>query len=93
LSQRRLGHSGAGSSPRAASWPPACTRINDAGVLRDDAGSNIRKSPATALPRAYAETLGYPDAVNLMQQTLEEERIADEKLTRLAERFVNSRAR
>ena len=43
--------------------------------------------------RAYAETLGDRDAVNLLQQTLEEERMADEKLTRLAQRFVNSRAR
>ena len=43
--------------------------------------------------RAYAETLGHLDAVNLLQQTLEEERMADEKLTGLARRFVNSRAR
>jgi ferritin-like metal-binding protein YciE len=28
----------------------------------------------------------------LLQQTLEEERAADEKLTRLAERFVNPQA-
>ena len=42
--------------------------------------------------RAYAGTLGHLDAGNLLQQTLEEERMADEKLTRLAERFVNSRA-
>ena len=43
--------------------------------------------------RAYAETLGHVDAVKLLRETLEEERMADEKLTRLAERFVNSRAR
>lgn len=43
--------------------------------------------------RAYAGTLGHVDAMNLLQQTLEEERMANEKLTRLAERFVNSRAR
>lgn len=43
--------------------------------------------------RAYAATLGHLDAVNLLQETLEEERRADEKLTRLAERFVNDRAR
>jgi len=28
-----------------------------------------------------------------LRETLEEERMADEKLTRIAERFVNSRAR
>jgi ferritin-like metal-binding protein YciE len=39
--------------------------------------------------RSYAETLGYTFAAQLLQQTLEEERAADETLTRLAERFIN----
>jgi ferritin-like metal-binding protein YciE len=39
--------------------------------------------------RTYAETLGYTYAAQLLQQTLDEERAADEKLTTLAERFVN----
>jgi ferritin-like metal-binding protein YciE len=39
--------------------------------------------------RTYAETLGYTFAAQLLQQTLDEERAADEKLTHLAERFVN----
>ncbi len=39
--------------------------------------------------RTYAETLGYTHAARLLQQTLEEERATDEKLTHLAERFVN----
>jgi ferritin-like metal-binding protein YciE len=39
--------------------------------------------------RAYAETLGFTHAAQLLQHTLEEERAADEKLTRLAQRFVN----
>jgi ferritin-like metal-binding protein YciE len=39
--------------------------------------------------RAYAEMLGYTYAAQLLQQTLEEEKAADEKLTRLATRFVN----
>jgi ferritin-like metal-binding protein YciE len=39
--------------------------------------------------RTYAETLGYTYAAQLLQQSLEEERAADEKLTLLAERFVN----
>jgi ferritin-like metal-binding protein YciE len=43
--------------------------------------------------RAYAHTLGHLHAANLLQETLEEERIADGKLTHLAERFVNCRAR
>ena len=39
--------------------------------------------------RTQAETLGYTHARRLLEQTLEEERAADEKLGRLAERFVN----
>jgi ferritin-like metal-binding protein YciE len=39
--------------------------------------------------RSYAEMLGYTFASQLLQQTLDEERSADEKLTHLAERFVN----
>jgi ferritin-like metal-binding protein YciE len=39
--------------------------------------------------RTYAEILGYTYASQLLQQTLEEERAADAKLTHLAERFVN----
>ena len=39
--------------------------------------------------RTYAGTLGFTYAARLLQQTLEEERAADEKLTHLAERFVN----
>jgi ferritin-like metal-binding protein YciE len=39
--------------------------------------------------RTHAETLGYIHAAQLLQQTLEEEKVTDERLTRLAERFVN----
>jgi ferritin-like metal-binding protein YciE len=39
--------------------------------------------------RTFAETLGFPYAAQLLQQTLEEERAADQKLTQLAERFIN----
>jgi ferritin-like metal-binding protein YciE len=39
--------------------------------------------------RAFAETLGYTYAAQLLQQTLEEEKAMDHQLTRLAERFVN----
>ena len=39
--------------------------------------------------RTFAETLGYTYASQLLQQTLEEERATDRKLTLLAERFVN----
>lgn len=39
--------------------------------------------------RTFAQTLGYTYAAELLQQALEEERMMDEQLTRLAERFVN----
>lgn len=39
--------------------------------------------------RTYAEMLGCPRAAELLQATLEEERAADEKLTRIARRFIN----
>jgi ferritin-like metal-binding protein YciE len=44
---------------------------------------------AYASLKRYAETLGYTYAAQLLEQTLEEERATDEKLARLAERFVN----
>jgi ferritin-like metal-binding protein YciE len=39
--------------------------------------------------RTFAATLGYAHAADLLQQTLDEERNTDEKLSNLAERFVN----
>jgi ferritin-like metal-binding protein YciE len=39
--------------------------------------------------RTYAQLLGFTDAAQLLQQTLAEERAADQQLTQLAERFVN----
>jgi ferritin-like metal-binding protein YciE len=39
--------------------------------------------------RAHAEMLGFAPAAQLLQQTLDEERAADERLTQLAQRFVN----
>ena len=39
--------------------------------------------------RTYAEMLGLDRAAQLLQETLEEERATDEKLTRIAKGFVN----
>ena len=38
---------------------------------------------------AYAEMLGESEAVDLLTQTLDEEKQTDQKLTQLAERIVN----
>lgn len=42
--------------------------------------------------RAWAEKLGHNDAVRLLQQTLDEESMANEKLTELAESHINMEA-
>jgi ferritin-like metal-binding protein YciE len=42
--------------------------------------------------RAWAERLGYDQAARLLQQTLDEESMANEKLTRIAESHVNMEA-
>jgi ferritin-like metal-binding protein YciE len=43
--------------------------------------------------RAHAETLGYTRAAQLLQETLNEEKEADRKLTEIAESYVNEYAR
>jgi ferritin-like metal-binding protein YciE len=43
--------------------------------------------------RTHAETLGYSNAANLLQQTLDEEKEADQKLTKIAETQVNEYAK
>ena len=42
--------------------------------------------------RTWAEQLGMREAVTLLQQTLDEERATDEKLTKLARQTVNRKA-
>jgi ferritin-like metal-binding protein YciE len=42
--------------------------------------------------RTWAEQLGHHEAAELLQQTLDEEKQTDEKLTRLAEQMVNQEA-
>ena len=42
--------------------------------------------------RAWAQQLGLRDVANLLQETLEEERATDKKLTQLAESMVNQQA-
>ena len=42
--------------------------------------------------RAWAEKLGHNDHVRILQETLDEESLANEKLTELAESFINMEA-
>jgi ferritin-like metal-binding protein YciE len=43
--------------------------------------------------RTYAQKLGYTQAARLLEQTLQEERQTDEKLTQLAESGINQQAK
>jgi ferritin-like metal-binding protein YciE len=51
--------------------------------------SNITRSPTLI---AWARRLGRSDVTNLLQQTLDEEKATDAKLTKLAEANVNQKA-
>ena len=42
--------------------------------------------------RAWAEQMGHSEAVNLLSETLDEEKAADEKLTEIAETMANEEA-
>jgi ferritin-like metal-binding protein YciE len=48
--------------------------------------------PAMELCVAWAEGLGLNDAVELLQETLEEEEATDEALTEIAKSTINQRA-
>lgn len=64
----------------------------DAGLII--AGQKIEHHEIAAYGSAVtlAKVLGYSDAARLLQQTLEEEKNTDRKLTQLAESFINQRA-
>lgn len=42
--------------------------------------------------RTYADLLGHDEAANLLQETLDEEKETDQKLTELAEAMINTKA-
>ncbi|MBN8826353.1 MULTISPECIES: ferritin-like domain-containing protein [unclassified Spirosoma] len=64
----------------------------DAGLII--AGQKIEHHEIASYGSAVtlAQVLGYHEAARLLQQTLDEEKNADKKLTTLAESFVNNRA-
>lgn len=43
--------------------------------------------------RNFAQQLGHPDVANILQQTLDEEKMTDKRLTEIAESSVNLQAR
>lgn len=66
--------------------------MRDAGII--SAGQKVEHYEIATYGtlRQFAETLGLKDAVGLLQQTLDEEKAADEKLSRIAVNAVNTEA-
>jgi ferritin-like metal-binding protein YciE len=66
--------------------------LRDAGLIAAANRVEHYEIAAYGSARAFAETLGMAGAVSLLQQTLQEEKEADEKLTGLAKTEVNEEA-
>lgn len=66
--------------------------LRDAGLIACANRVEHYEIAAYGSVRAFAEALGRPEAVTLLEQTLEEEKRADQKLTNLAETMVNDEA-
>ena len=66
--------------------------LRDAGLI--GAGNRVEhyEIAAYGTARSFAQILGYSDAVQLLERTLEEEKAADKKLTAIAESMINDRA-
>lgn len=64
----------------------------EAGLIGDVQRIEHYEIAAYGTARAHARQLGFVEAVKLLSQTLEEEKLADEKLTRIAENKVNVQA-
>jgi ferritin-like metal-binding protein YciE len=66
--------------------------VIDAGLISNAQKVEHYEIAAYGTVRAFAETMGHTEAVQLLQQTLDEEGLTDKKLTQLAERDINNRA-
>ncbi len=66
--------------------------VLDAGLIGAAQRVEHYEIAAYGTARTMAEALGHKKAVKLLDQTLKEEKAADEKLTRIAESVVNVRA-
>lgn len=66
--------------------------VMDAGLIAGAQRVEHYEMAAYGSVRTYAETLGYEEAANLLQQTLDEEGEADKKLTQIAENTINVEA-
>jgi ferritin-like metal-binding protein YciE len=66
--------------------------VLDAGLIAAAQKAEHYEIACYGTARTWAQRLGYNDAARLLQQTLEEESMANEKLTRIAESHVNVEA-
>lgn len=66
--------------------------VLDAGIIAAAQGVEHYEIAGYGTARTWAEMLGEGKAARLLEQTLQEEKQADELLTQLAESFINARA-
>jgi len=66
--------------------------LRDAGLIAAANRVEHYEIAAYGSAKAFAQSLGRKSAVSLLEQTLEEEKEADQKLTRLAESTINTEA-
>jgi ferritin-like metal-binding protein YciE len=66
--------------------------LRDAGLIAAANRVEHYEIAAYGSARTFAQTLGLGQAATLLEQTLQEEKEADQKLTRLAEQMVNEEA-
>jgi ferritin-like metal-binding protein YciE len=66
--------------------------LRDAGLIASANRVEHYEIAAYGSARTFAETLGLREAASLLEQTLQEEKKADQKLTQLAESMVNEEA-
>jgi ferritin-like metal-binding protein YciE len=70
----------------------AAERVLDAGLIAAAQKVEHYEIAAYGTVRTWAEQLGMDDAVELLQQTLDEEKQTDDKLTELAKSTINEEA-
>jgi ferritin-like metal-binding protein YciE len=66
--------------------------LRDAGIIACANRVEHYEIAAYGSARTFAQTLGLREAASLLEQTLQEEKAADQKLTQLAESMVNEEA-
>jgi ferritin-like metal-binding protein YciE len=66
--------------------------LRDAGLIASANRVEHYEMAAYGSARTFAQTLGLAEAASLLEQTLQEEKKADQKLTQLAENMINDEA-